>query len=102
MCLSFGEYPVFATKVDAWLACSKVMFMGRPRSLSHSDSCGNASENTGAAIGILSDTVIDLDVEDCLLHVHASGKKEFGPALARNPPEVDFVLSSSPQKSASV
>ena len=78
------------------------MFIGRPRSLSHNESCGNASENNDAANAMISDSVVDLDVEDCLLHVQARGKKELGPAMARNPPEVDFVSFLSPQKSASV
>ena len=78
------------------------MLTGRPRSLSHNKNFGNASENSDAALALIWDSVVRLEVDDCLLHVHTREKKEFVPTMARKPPEVDLVSSLSPQKSASV
>ena len=66
---------------------------GRTSRVSHSERCNRVSVNSEGAMTMISDSVIDPDVADCLLHVHANRKKEFGPAVARKPPDVDFVSS---------
>eukprot|EP00973_Karenia_brevis_P058919 8202271-Karenia_brevis.AAC.1 len=76
--------------------------MGRPSICSHKSICGKASWKRLAAREMISASVVDLLVDVCLLHNHASGKKVFGPASARNPPEVDRTSELSPAKSASV
>eukprot|EP00973_Karenia_brevis_P047451 6587911-Karenia_brevis.AAC.1 len=51
---------------------------------------------------MISDSVVDLLVDVCLLQSHAKGKKVLGPAKARKPPDVDRTSELSPAKSASV
>ena len=90
MGLSFGEYPDFATRVDACLSCSNVILIGRPSNNSHRDNCGSASANKDAAIAIISDSVVDREVDDCRLQIHAMGKNEFSPAIARKAPDAEL------------
>eukprot|EP00973_Karenia_brevis_P086823 12041189-Karenia_brevis.AAC.1 len=60
---------------------------------------GEPSEKREAAMLIISASVVLLDVAVCRLHNHMSGKKEFGPSSAKNPPDVDLEWDESPAKS---
>ena len=86
----------------AWLSCSIVQLMGRPRRVSHKSSWGTASLKSEAAGETISASVVERLVEVCFLHSHARGKKVLGPAKAKKPPEGDRVVPESPHKSASV
>ena len=57
--------------------------------------------NTECARLITSDSVVDLEVEVCLLLSHARGKLVLGPLRTKYPPEVLRAPSFSPAKSAS-
>jgi hypothetical protein len=75
--------------------------MSRPRTRVHRMEAGIASLNTPNARLTTSDSVVDLLVAVCLELAQVRGKYVFGPVGTRKFPEVDFVSSLSPAKSAS-
>lgn len=75
--------------------------MVRLSSTSHKANAGIPSVKTECARLITLDSVVEREVEVCLLLSHAQGKCDFGPFSTRYPPEVLRAPSFSPAKSAS-
>ena len=93
--------PLRTTRIVAWLSSCTCNSTVRLSSTSHKPNAGIPSEKTECAKLMTSLSVVDLEVEVCLLLSHARGKCEFGPFRTRYPPEVLLAPSFSPAKSAS-
>ena len=78
-----------------------LVLISRPKTRLHKIEAGIDSLKTPNARLTTSDSVVDLLVAVCLALDQVSGKYVFGPVRTRKFPEVDFVSSLSPAKSAS-
>ena len=85
MCLSFGEYRFLTTRMVAWLSSRTLRTTLRPNSSSQSCRAGKPSWYNECTRDTTSDSVVDRDVEVCLLLTQANGKNVFGPYRIRTP-----------------
>ena len=87
-----SELRILATKIVAWLSSMMGSFAERWRSSSQSCNEGRPSWYSEYAREMTSLSVVDLDVEVCLLDTQATGEKDAGPRRTRKPPDVERAL----------